>query len=102
LIDFLKEIPTIGMGIDFSKRDQAGTVAKGDKTSTGGGSFVDLGKVLLNTSYLEDSILDSTNQSYLDESFVSLSMQNEHNMTISEILNQNENEVKSFFFSKFC
>lgn len=84
------------MAIDFTNRDQTGAAAKGDKTgSTGAGSssFVDLGKVLLNTSYLEDSVLDSTNQSYLDESFVSLSMQNEHNMTISEILNQNDNEV---------
>lgn len=93
------------MAIDFTNRDQTGTAGKGDKTGAGSSSFVDLGKVLLNTSYLEDSVLDSTNQSYLDESFVSLSMQNEHNMTISEILNQNENEVslllKEIYFYMF-
>ena len=61
---------------------------KKDHTS----NLVDLGKVLLNTSYLEDSVLDSTNQSFLDESLISLSLQNENNLTISEILNQNENE----------
>jgi hypothetical protein len=55
-------------------------------------NLVDLGKVLLNTSYLEDSIIDSTNHSFMDESLISLSLQNENNVTISEILNQNEYE----------
>ena len=65
-------------------------MSEGKKDHTS--NLVDLGKVLLNTSYLEDSVLDSTNQSFLDESLISLSLQNENNLTISEILNQNENE----------
>ena len=92
----MTEIPHIGAGIDFTNLEATKAVSKPSdfKKSNGcQGSVVDLGKVLLNTSYLEDSILDSSNQSFLDESLASLSFQNENNLTISEILNNNESEV---------
>lgn len=103
-LDFLTEIPHIGPGIDFTNLEPKKAFAKPSdfkKNSGCTGSVVDLGKVLLNTSYLEDSFLDSSNQSFLDESLASLSFQNENNLTISEILNHNENEVfiyEEFFF----
>jgi hypothetical protein len=88
-LEFLIEIPGIGSGIDFVKLN-AKNNSKNNDIST---NKVDLGKALLNTSYLDDNLLDMSNQSVLEESFASYSFQqNENNLTISEILTQNDNE----------
>jgi hypothetical protein len=88
-LEFLIEIPGIGSGIDFVKLN-AKSNSKNNDIST---NKVDLGKALLNTSYLDDNLLDMSNQSVLEESFASYSFQqNENNLTISEILTQNDNE----------
>ncbi len=98
------EIPNIGTGIDFANQDQP--LKPNDKKRNSitpvSSNLVDLGKVLLNTSYLEDSIVDS---SFLDESLTSLSFQtNENNVTISEILNQHnensDNEISEMWNKK--
>lgn len=83
------EIPGIGTGIDFVKEKTKISSKNNESLS----NKVDLGKALLTTSYLDDNLLDISNQSLLEESFASYSFQqNDNNLTISEILTQNDNE----------
>jgi hypothetical protein len=90
LKELLNEIPTIGMGIDFSSNPKAKKNYEQISNEN-----VDLTKALFNTSF-DDSLLDISNQSFtnLNESLnTSMSFQhNENDKTITEILALNENE----------
>ena len=85
----LNEIPTIGIGIDYSKASKDQLKASESKENP---NVVDLSKALFNTSF-DDSLLDISNQSFMNESIASASFQqNEADNTITEILTLNENE----------
>ena len=83
----MNEIPTIGIGIDYSKASKEQL-----KPNEEDPNVVDLGKALFNLSF-DDSLLDISNQSFMNESMASVSFQqNEADNTITEILTLNENE----------
>ena len=85
----LNEIPTIGIGIDYSKASKDQLKAS---ESIENPNVVDLSKALFNTSF-DDSLLDISNQSFMNESIASVSFQqSEADNTITEILTLNENE----------
>lgn len=84
----LYQIPSIGDGIDFSKKtsDQL----KSKEPFIESSSVVDLSKALFHPSITDESLLDISTQSYLDESYVNQSfLQSENDITISEILTEN-------------
>ena len=85
----LNEIPTVGMGIDFSKKSDI--LQQNDANMES--NMVDLTKALFQQSF-DDSLLNISTHSYLDESsLASLSFQqNENEITLSELLTNNENE----------
>ena len=106
-IGLLNEIPSIGPGIDFTKRSVSNP-SKSLAVGGGGGdkasmafdkaNVVDLSKVLFQS--LDDSLLhassagNQTSSSFLDESFTSLSFQQqkEGETTISELFALNADE----------
>lgn len=88
--DLYHEIPTIGYGIDFSKK------TKQEKEKSESISNIDLTNAILNSSF-DETMLNTSSQSYFEESFVSIP-QAEHD--ISELLAINENEEINEIFTK--
>ncbi len=84
----MNEIPTIGKGIDFSKKTDNLQQSESKESN-----MIDLTKALFQQSF-DDSLLNISTHSYLDESsLASLSFQqNENEITLSELLTTNENE----------
>jgi hypothetical protein len=87
----LNEIPGLGVGIDFTTDASNQQTNKSD-ANLQKGNVVDLSKALFQS--FDDSLLNMSAQSYLDESsLASLSFQqNENDITLSELLTQNESE----------